>query len=74
VIAVSDHGLQDGDHTHYATLCATKREPLDRINGIFDIAPYLDSLQLDGPTGAAGVDAKGMGNVRENLEELGYVE
>lgn len=74
VVAVSDHGLQDGEHTHYATLCSTERESLDRINGIFDIAPYLNSLQLDGSAGTAGVDAEGMGNVRENLQELGYVE
>lgn len=74
VLAVSDHGLQDGSHTHYATLCSHDPAPAADIDGVTDIREWVDEVcpRGDGDV-RGGVDAEGLAGVTETLEDLGYV-
>lgn len=74
VLSVSDHGLQNGDHTHYATLASDDPEPAEQIETVFDVAPYLQSLSLKDMSATTGIDGAAMDSVHDQLEDLGYVE
>lgn len=74
VLAVSDHGLQDGTHTHYATLCSDDPAASADIDSVTDIRGWVDGVCSEGEGGDRGeVDADGLAGVAETLEDLGYV-
>lgn len=73
VVSVSDHGLQEGEHTDYATLCSDSQDAVDSIESIFDIKPWLDAQDPSAQRSASAVSDDGMGEVRTQLEELGYI-
>lgn len=73
VITVSDHGLQDGTHTHYATLCSDHPDPVDQIDHVFDVADYLETADLSSSEGMTGqVGSEDVRDVQSELEALGY--
>lgn len=81
LLLVSDHGLQDGVHTHEAMVAATSERLVDRIESVTDIRAALDR-ELDDhdhtpadPWGASTTDERGDQSdvVREQLRDLGYM-
>lgn len=72
VITISDHGLQNGEHTKYATICADD-ERITEIESVFDVADYLLSVVETGAEGSVSVDGEELDSVTENLERLGYL-
>lgn len=73
VISVSDHGLQDGTHTHYATLCSDSPAPAKQIDHVFDVAEYLESIDYTETNHGESITPEDMSEVEEELEHLGYV-
>jgi len=73
VVAVSDHGLQHGQHTHYATIASDDPSIRD-VESIYDVRAWIES-QADktDSQGGAAVDATGMAAVRDQLDNLGYL-
>lgn len=82
LLLVSDHGLQDGVHTHEAMVAGTSEEMVRRIESVTDVRAAIDA-ELDRgdhrPRGkgaraaAAERDAEMGEQVREQLEDLGYM-
>jgi hypothetical protein len=72
VIAVSDHGIQDGVHTEYATLCSDSPDACAAIDHVHDVA---DWIRASAPTGhsQAGEADETPEQVQSHLEELGYI-
>lgn len=73
VLAVSDHGIQHGEHTHYATVASDNRAPVAAIDHVFELA---DWIRRQDPTerGGTAVDAGEMQAVTERLASLGYID
>jgi len=78
LLIVSDHGLQDGVHTHEAMVAATDPDLVDSIDGVTDVRDAVEA-ELDrtdhqperrvlGDTDRTSAQA-----VREQLENLGYM-
>jgi len=72
VIAVSDHGIQDGVHTDYATIASDDPAPVAEIEHVFDIADWLRRQEFASADGVH-VDDQEHEAMREELEALGYV-
>jgi hypothetical protein len=79
LVLVSDHGLQEGVHTHEAMVAATDPAFVERVDSVLDVRAAIDA-ELDGrdhvPTPRefeTGDDAAGGEAVREQLEDLGYM-
>lgn len=86
LVCVSDHGLQDGDHTHTAFLGATDERAVEGVENVLDVREGLDRVTRS--RGTAGEDgppvrepfrfggrtaAKDADEVRGQLEDLGYL-
>lgn len=73
VVAVSDHGLRDGEHTHCATIASNDPSVRD-VESIYDVRAWIESRAdpTDNRDGAT-VDAMEMGAVRDQLDNLGYL-
>lgn len=74
VIAVSDHGIQDGDHTHYATLCADEQEPVEQVDHVFGLADWLREQEFAASIESYAISADDRTAVKEDLEALGYIK
>jgi len=79
LVLVSDHGLQEGVHTHEAMVAATDPAFVERVDSVLDVRAAIDD-ELDGtdhvPTPRefeAAEDEAGGEAVREQLEDLGYM-
>jgi hypothetical protein len=72
VVSVSDHGLQDGTHTHYATLAADDIGIIERVDAVDELAGWIRDVDPDGRT-AGGEATQSHGEMQEQLEALGYV-
>jgi len=74
VVSISDHGLQDGEHTHYATLCSDHPDVTTSIDGVTDLRRWIEDTnpRFEGRKHTS-VDEAGAESVAENLEDLGYV-
>jgi len=73
VVAVSDHGIQKGEHTQHATIASDDRPPVAAIDHVFELADWIRRQSPTGDGGAAAVDAQELQTVNERLESLGYV-
>ncbi len=78
LLLVSDHGLQDGLHTEEAMVAGTAPETIDRIGSVLDVADAIDAVLADGahvpaPRWEVGGGAADSEDVREQLEDLGYM-
>lgn len=75
VVCVSDHGIREGSHTHYATVCSDDRAPVERIEHVFDVATWVrESVDVRGGRRDRGVDAVDLDAVTDELAALGYIE
>jgi hypothetical protein len=74
VLAVSDHGIQEGEHTHYATLCADDPTPVEEIGHVFGIADWLRSQEFERGATERQISDAGRETVRETLADMGYIE
>jgi len=72
IISVSDHGLQDGEHTDYATLCGPS-DACETISSVFDIAEWVKSENPTSTSKNHGVGTAAMRDTKDQLEKLGYV-
>jgi len=79
LVLVSDHGLQDGVHTHEAMVASTAPSIVEAVDSVLDFRSAIEA-ELDrrdhrraGRTFEAADDADADA-VREQLEDLGYME
>ncbi|WP_424003984.1 alkaline phosphatase family protein [Haloarcula salina] len=80
LLLVSDHGLQDGVHTDEAMVAGTDEAMVDAIASVVDVRDAIES-ELDRhdhtptrrATAATGSDSDQSEEVREHLEDLGYM-
>lgn len=84
LVCVSDHGLQNGDHTHAAFMGTTETGILDGVDSIFDVRVVLDSVtpsrsRIDEPSirdsyrGNGRIQSRTAEDVRSQLSDLGYL-
>jgi len=72
VITVSDHGLQDGGHTDYATIASDTKAIVDDVSAVWDLADVI--RDINPARRVVGGDATATpGDVTQQLEALGYV-
>jgi len=77
LLLVSDHGLQDGVHTHEAMVAGTDSETVQRIESVRDVRAAVESA-LDAGDHASTDEASDFGEegaeaVQAQLEDLGYM-
>jgi hypothetical protein len=72
VVSISDHGLQDGEHTQYATLAADDVRVLERVVAVDELAGWIRDINPGGRT-AGGEATQSHGEMTEQLEALGYI-
>jgi len=79
LVLVSDHGLQDGVHTHEAMIAATDSSLINSVDSVMDVRSAIES-ELDEQdhrqdssrfNTTSEVDGE---TVRQQLEDLGYME
>jgi predicted AlkP superfamily pyrophosphatase or phosphodiesterase len=75
LLIVSDHGLQDGVHTHEAMVAGTDERMIERIESVLDVRDAVETElddadhRVEKTSGSAlGVDE----SVKRHLEDLGY--
>ena len=81
LLLVSDHGLQDGVHTHEAMIAATSERLVADIDSVADVRAAIeaelggsDHTPADPWAGSTGADRGERSTVvREQLEDLGYI-
>lgn len=80
LLLVSDHGLQDGEHTEEAVVAATSDQLIGDIDSVLDVKAAIEAelRRIDHrPAGNASMDPIGAGEkgqeVKEHLEDLGYM-
>jgi hypothetical protein len=72
VLSVSDHGLQDGEHTHYATLASDNGDAIDNIDAVWDVADWMQQQNADGRVMSPATPDQSVGELNAQLEVLGY--
>jgi predicted AlkP superfamily pyrophosphatase or phosphodiesterase len=76
LLLVSDHGLQDGVHTDEAMVAATDPEIVADVESVLDVRAAIEA-ELDAGDHAGDVErddfATGGGDVKQQLEDLGYM-
>lgn len=86
LVCVSDHGLQDGDHTHTAIIGASDEAAIEGVESVLDVREGLERVTPNrGPSDEDGppvreafrfggrTAAKDADEVRGQLEDLGYL-
>lgn len=80
LVLVSDHGLQDGEHTEEAAISATDERLIEDVESVLEIKSSIDtelSRYDHQPEGKDPIEPIGAGEggdqVREHLEDLGYM-
>lgn len=79
LVLVSDHGLQDGVHTHEAMVASTDSAIVDAIRSVLDVREAVANAidrgthPSTGRTFGAERDPDQAGRVQEQLEDLGYL-
>jgi hypothetical protein len=73
VLSVSDHGLQAGHHTHYATVASDDAAAVEAIDSVLDVAPWIQRRDPGGRAVPSATAEQSVDETREQLEALGYV-
>lgn len=77
LLLVSDHGLQEGVHTHEAMVAGSKKEMISGIDSVLDIRAVVEAElrtqdhMKDGKKGS--FTETGGAEVKKHLEDLGYM-
>jgi len=74
VLAVSDHGIQNGTHTHYATVCCDEPQPVHQIDHVFDVADWVRRQHYSQAGAGVRLDDDGREDVRTELTAMGYIQ
>jgi hypothetical protein len=75
VVAISDHGIQEGEHTHYATVAGDDPEPVAAIEHVFDVAEWIRQARTESAAvSEPDVSADATAAVRDELAALGYID
>lgn len=75
VVAVSDHGIQGGTHTHYATAASDDPAPVEAIEHVFEVADWVrERRSSGGAMSEPKVSADATAAVRDELAALGYID
>jgi len=76
LLLVSDHGLEEGVHTHEAMVAGTDRATVDAVGSVLDVRDAIEA-ELDRTDHSTDVGegdfAAGGNEVRQHLEDLGYM-
>lgn len=76
LLLISDHGLQDGVHTHEAMAAATEPSLVDAIDSVVDVRDAVE-MELSRHDHSRSVErgdvGAGGGRVQKQLEDLGYM-
>jgi hypothetical protein len=72
VVSISDHGIQQGEHTHHATVASDDHAPVAAIDHVFETADWIRRQDPGGHDGTA-VDADAVDTVNDRLAALGYI-
>jgi predicted AlkP superfamily pyrophosphatase or phosphodiesterase len=72
IVSVSDHGLQNGTHEHYATICSDAALPPE-VSHVFDLYDWIQANRETSTAKTNGVDPEDVQDVEDQLEHLGYV-
>lgn len=73
VVSVSDHGLQDGDHTHYATLASDNADVVEDVDAVWELADWIQRQDADGRVMPTATPDRSFTELNEQLEAMGYV-
>jgi predicted AlkP superfamily pyrophosphatase or phosphodiesterase len=77
LLVVSDHGLQDGVHTHPAMVAGTDPAMVEAIESVLDVRAAvetaLDERDHRGSAEDHEFDRAGAQDVKEQLQDLGYM-
>lgn len=84
LLCISDHGLQNGDHTHAAFIGATESQYLNGVDSVCDVRSVIEQITPTNRTVAepalrAGCQgnihsqARTVEDVRDQLSDLGYL-
>jgi predicted AlkP superfamily pyrophosphatase or phosphodiesterase len=78
LVLVSDHGLQDGLHTHEALIAASEPAIVTETKSVLDVREAIERelKRIDHEPSADGtqdLDAEDSEEVRQQLEDLGYL-
>lgn len=83
LICLSDHGLQNGEHTHAATVGSPDQAFVNDVSSVLDFASALNRHYPTGEVGDGRVrdqaqrngsaDEQSIGEVRDRLKRLGYL-
>lgn len=84
LVSVSDHGLRDGYHTHDAYLGSTNAEAIEGVESVLDVRDGIERVtgHREPTTRPAvrpayrcesEVERRDAGDVREQLEDMGYL-
>lgn len=74
ILVVSDHGLQDGSHTEYASLASESSDAIAEIESVFDVADWIDGKELYSAKQAQDTQTASLDEMKGDLKELGYIE
>jgi predicted AlkP superfamily pyrophosphatase or phosphodiesterase len=77
LLLVSDHGLQDGVHTHEAMVAGTDTAMVEAIDSVLGVREAIETA-LDEREHRSGVDdhefgGEGVQRVKDQLQDLGYM-
>ncbi|TKX86635.1 hypothetical protein EXE43_07375 [Halorubrum sp. SS5] len=80
LVLISDHGLQEGEHTHEAAMSATDVRLINDVGSVLDVKMALEAElkrndhqpDRDWTSQSIGKEEGGQ-KVREHLEDLGYM-
>lgn len=82
LVVVSDHGLREGTHTHDPIFASNVESIVDEVDSVFDVAPILNAHTRESNRSPNLRDPwdrrphtrdSTMGEVKESLEDLGYI-
>lgn len=84
LVCVSDHGLQKGEHTHGAFIGATERQLIEGADSVCDVRSVIENVTSanrtiaepalrDGYRGKGRTQARTAEDVRDQLDDLGYL-
>jgi hypothetical protein len=73
VVSISDHGLQGGDHTHYATIASDEGAVVEDVEAVWELADWIRSVNAGGRPTPHSTPDRSVSELNEQLEAMGYI-